>query len=771
MDEYPFANEESLMGGSTDGDFFGGMTSSLDGLSEELKLPSVTPGASPLHRGALEDEGTHPTPEDRTLASFGGSCMSIGSHVGDHSLASGQRGASVASLASDFQSAHFSIGDTLRSTDSINSRQEALRLLNSQQSLNSELGYAGHRSLYDGLGYPGETIIPSPLATNSNDFCPEERVHSMRSMDYQYSIPSTFRNPSVAPVPLPPVPKAFSQPPLKEGKPAAVKAKKTKTKKQKEQGIANGRKIRLLIAEVGSQHVFFGRGEPIRNNPGNIRFRSIVDKHYDEYQRASKKRKLEIKNIIEAEVTSNGSRFIVVTESGGKVSQSIASDIKVKDGTGHVLRDTPKRRANCWSWLDPSQEQLSWTTFTNKDGAALEQMFQEHLHRRTKVKVTIRRIEHLVDVTNLIMHSCLDTATTYRVRRVEPEESSIGGKPIYVSKSDGQFDPSSSEKLSTGTGGNTANSSSRGGSSSSGGTVQSNLYCSLGMAKKPEDETILSAFEASIEEISEAISSALMEDAFTQEESSQNAIPPPPPAVATRDAMRFDGLSAPEDDEEELVALKPPSRSSDRGGRGSPSGLGSSIVKRFKNTLSLSSAYTKAVRSSLKKRDSISSQSSSDSESQQEVTWLWRETKIRMNRHDTNSVYGDPSDCWVRYDEKSARLLEASYQAQNATGKCETVGKYSVDFGLMRQTNTSTGFQRQVRRVLTTSIPVKPRAQARYSSATGPFTGMMRKFANRTREQDRDDMTTSAWTAPTTTESASLRMDETITIAPHPNAI
>ena len=124
-----FADDPLMMaGGSTEGELFHGSMNSLENrFPDQNHVPYVTPGASPLHRGNLEEEEEYFRPlEDRTVASFAASCFSVGSHTGDHSLASGgPRRASGASLASagDIHSGIFSTGDTLRSTDSISSRR------------------------------------------------------------------------------------------------------------------------------------------------------------------------------------------------------------------------------------------------------------------------------------------------------------------------------------------------------------------------------------------------------------------------------------------------------------------------------------------------------------------------------------------------------------------------------------------------------------------------------------------------------------------------
>jgi hypothetical protein len=600
-------------------------------------------------------------------------------------------------------------------------------------------------------------------------------------------------------------PPVKSLPPSRDEKPVVVKAKQTttKTKWQKEQGMVNGRKIRRLIAETGTQHVYFGRGEPIRNNPGNIRFRNIVDKYYGEYQRASKDLKLEIKNKIEAEVTSDGTKFIVVVETKGNVSQEPASDRKVKDGTGHVLRDTPKRRSSYWSWADPStaattttttttntaqDQQLSWSNFAYKDGAALEQMFQEDLQCRTKVKVTVRREDHLVDVTSMMMHPANANATTYLlVRRLEPEEDEMEGRePIWVSgDSDGQYDASSSTAKSSASQSSgaswTSNSSSSypagSGGGAGGGGVQSSLYCSLGMAQASKDESPVFAFEALQVDIWEEITKALEEERSDQEERGSFVSPV---SSSLTNAKQNGRLTHDEEDDEDISALRPPPRGPTDSGSTTPTPVGGGggtgrgpggLVKRLKNKVKFGSALPFGK----KKETTTESEQQNLGIPIQETIWVWRENKTRMSKHSVDSIVGDPNDCWVRYDEESSAVLEASYQAQNGVGECSANSNYTVDFGLMRQINIATGFQRQVRRLESTSFLPLVVVERGHDSTTTTKRGIVdivRKLGNMRVQEHHDDMTTaSAYTAPTTADETSMGLDDGMTFYLHSNVV
>jgi hypothetical protein len=134
---------------------------------------------------------------------------------------------------------------------------------------------------------------------------------------------------------------------------------------------------------------------------------------------------------------------------------------------------------------------------------------------------------------------------------------------------------------------------------------------------------------------------------------------------------------------------------------------------------------------------------------QQEAIWLWRESTTRMSRHSSDAIVGDPKDCWVRYDEESAALLEASYKAQNGIGECSPNSKYTVDFGLMLQINVSTRFPREVRRLESTSFKAPKREDD--PSSKRSIIEIERKLGNMRVHEAADDMT-----APTTTAETSM---------------
>lgn len=80
------------------------------------------------------------------------------------------------------------------------------------------------------------------------------------------------------------------------------------------------------------------------------------------------------------------------------------------------------------------------------------------------------------------------------------------------------------------------------------------------------------------------------------------------------------------------------------------------------------------------------------------VHWCWKETDSQMHQHDASKVYGDPNDCWILYDGEQTKLLEAAYSKK--IKECSPLTGYSVDIEKMIQRKVSTGFERDVLRVV-----------------------------------------------------------------------
>ena len=79
--------------------------------------------------------------------------------------------------------------------------------------------------------------------------------------------------------------------------------------------------------------------------------------------------------------------------------------------------------------------------------------------------------------------------------------------------------------------------------------------------------------------------------------------------------------------------------------------------------------------------------------------WCWRETKCCMDQWDDKDIEGNPSDCWIKYDDSSNQILELAYQEQGQTGQCVPRPGYTVYFGRMLQVKDKTGFDRELKRV------------------------------------------------------------------------
>lgn len=89
--------------------------------------------------------------------------------------------------------------------------------------------------------------------------------------------------------------------------------------------------------------IVFGRGAPLRQHPGNIRFRRIVSKYNKKYGDASKHEKtLIIQNVIR-ELQSEGAKFLMMDDSSG-VTEASPDEIRMK--VSHRFRDFTKGKGN-----------------------------------------------------------------------------------------------------------------------------------------------------------------------------------------------------------------------------------------------------------------------------------------------------------------------------------------------------------------------------------------------------------------------------------------
>eukprot|EP00980_Cylindrotheca_fusiformis_P031075 scaffold25800_cov162-Cylindrotheca_fusiformis.AAC.1 len=79
--------------------------------------------------------------------------------------------------------------------------------------------------------------------------------------------------------------------------------------------------------------------------------------------------------------------------------------------------------------------------------------------------------------------------------------------------------------------------------------------------------------------------------------------------------------------------------------------------------------------------------------------WCWKETPSQMYQHDPSTVYGDPADCWIKYDDLAIAKLESAFEAQGSNGEISPSNGYMVNFATMKQARVSTGYVRDVQRV------------------------------------------------------------------------
>jgi len=108
--------------------------------------------------------------------------------------------------------------------------------------------------------------------------------------------------------------------------------------------------------------VIFGRGQPLRDHPGNIRMREIIKQYTQLYRDATKQEKSKLLKQIEKAIAANGIRFLLPQNSQDPsqgCKPAAASDIKGK--ISHGLRDAIKVEdlldsefVQLWATMPPS---------------------------------------------------------------------------------------------------------------------------------------------------------------------------------------------------------------------------------------------------------------------------------------------------------------------------------------------------------------------------------------------------------------------------------
>jgi hypothetical protein len=82
------------------------------------------------------------------------------------------------------------------------------------------------------------------------------------------------------------------------------------------------------------------------------------------------------------------------------------------------------------------------------------------------------------------------------------------------------------------------------------------------------------------------------------------------------------------------------------------------------------------------------------------VQWCWKDTPHVMDQRDAEKLVGDPAHCWIKYNTDSNYKLEAAFQKQGRQANFSPMPGYVLDFTTMTLTQTATGFQRDVQRVV-----------------------------------------------------------------------
>lgn len=122
----------------------------------------------------------------------------------------------------------------------------------------------------------------------------------------------------------------------------------------------------------------------------------------------------------------------------------------------------------------------------------------------------------------------------------------------------------------------------------------------------------------------------------------------------------------------------------------------------------------------------------------EKAQWCWKETQHMMSNHAPDTIAGNPSDCWIKYDSSLNAMIESTYQAYSVSKSKETNlktsvnqsikkltsfkpptaddddeskfivnrGGYKVNIREMIQVKVATGFERDIQRLVATIDPV-----------------------------------------------------------------
>lgn len=97
------------------------------------------------------------------------------------------------------------------------------------------------------------------------------------------------------------------------------------------------------------------------------------------------------------------------------------------------------------------------------------------------------------------------------------------------------------------------------------------------------------------------------------------------------------------------------------------------------------------------------------------IRWCWKETEAMMHSHDDCDIFGDPSNCWILYSKEQSKILESCFLKRQKT--CSPLPGYTVQLEKMIQTKNSTGFKRDVARIVESgAATARPNNQGRRPS-------------------------------------------------------
>ena len=122
----------------------------------------------------------------------------------------------------------------------------------------------------------------------------------------------------------------------------------------------------------------------------------------------------------------------------------------------------------------------------------------------------------------------------------------------------------------------------------------------------------------------------------------------------------------------------------------------------------------------------------------EKAQWCWKETLHMMSNHAPDTIAGNPSDCYIKYESSLNNMIESTYQAYSGSKSKETNlkasvnqsikkltsfnpispggedeskyiinwGGYKINIREMCQVKEATGFERDIQRLVVTTDPI-----------------------------------------------------------------